>query len=243
MNRFFTADWHLFSDMVRQLGERPYSDVEKMNIAFIRDANQRTHCTYKNTETTDIYGQKTIIKTPVGQDVIYHVGDFFKKEAANKLKPEDILTLINARMILLSGNHDANNRVKAVADCITIDLGIYKNVTISHFPSYADESKCLHLPPHSIHICGHVHKLFKWAYDKYNDILNVNVGMDVWNYHIVSEQELTAYITFALQRLPNTFIGKDTYYKDYVITNDKKTLTEKTNEREEGRPKIWIENK
>ena len=206
MKRFFTADWHFFADMVRQLANRPFPDIYKMNNALIRNANQRANCRNNS------------------KDVIYHIGDFFKYLPTDKVRPEQMLNQISADIILLEGNHDPNNKVKTVAKMIVVDIGQYKNVTLSHWPSYVEESREFRIPCHSIHICGHVHRKFKWAYDKYRDILNINVGVDVWNYNIVSENELDAYITSILRNnLRGSYIGKDIHQmspNDYVLITD-----------------------
>ena len=238
MNRFFTADWHLFSESVRKLGDRPYADIFAMNKALIRNANQRTHCTYKEMSVKDVNGNNVAIKVPIKEDVIYHLGDFYKYDSQFKVKPDEILSHINSKVILLEGNHDKNNRVKILANALTMDIGPFKNVTLSHYPSYYEESKFLNIPNHSIHICGHVHKLYKWAYDKYRDVLNINVGVDVWNYRIVSERELITYITFILQRLDNSFITENintTCHKDFVLTNN--TIEPKNLEKEKDNGK------
>ena len=104
-----------------------------------------------------------------------------KKESfyINQIKP----TFVN-----IKGNHDTNNRVNSVADLIITQLGPY-TVSASHYPSPLNPNNRL-----PIHLCGHVHNLWKHYYDKKNKILNINVGIDVWNYQIVSDQELIDYI-------------------------------------------------
>ena len=62
-------------------------------------------------------------------------------------------------------------------------------VSASHYPSPLNPTNRL-----PIHLCGHVHNLWKHYYDKRNNILNINVGIDAWNYQIVSDQELIDYI-------------------------------------------------
>ena len=229
MRRFFTADWHLFADMVRVLGNRPFSDIYKMNSALINDANQRANCKNFN------------------KDVIYHIGDFFKYLSSDKVRPEQMINQLRANVILLEGNHDPNNRVKSVSKMMVVDIGQYKNVTLSHWPSYDEESRDFRIPCHSIHVCGHVHRKFKWAYDKYRDILNINVGVDVWNYHIVSENELEAYITSILKNnLRDSYIGRNIHQmspSDYVLITDcsfnnkSKTPKEKNNAKGKERPR------
>ena len=51
---------------------------------------------------------------------------------------------------------------------MTMDIGQYKNVTLSHWPSYDEESRDFRIPFHSVHICGHVHDKWKYTFDKLN---------------------------------------------------------------------------
>jgi calcineurin-like phosphoesterase family protein len=66
-------------------------------------------------------------------------------------------------------------------------------VSVSHYPSTDSHSFGQWLPG-DIHICGHVHKKWKHFLDVKNKVLNINVGVDVWNFQIISEDELIKYI-------------------------------------------------
>lgn len=178
MNKYFTADLHLGHGAIMNYCNRPFKSIERMNEVLINNINQRAKAT----------------------DLIIHVGDFacYGKEKGIpgfKVKGCSYLEAIDGTVILVEGNHDRNNRVKAHVKGLTVALPLLGNATVSHYPSndihcpfIFDKSKL------NYHICGHVHGAWKHFYDKENNVLNINVGVDVWNYQLVSIQELTSYI-------------------------------------------------
>lgn len=171
MARFWTSDLHFQHCNIVKYCDRPFKSVERMDDVLIKNINSRA----KN------------------DDTLIHLGDFMcyggeKGVPGEKKKENHYLDKINSSVILIKGNHDKNNRVNSVADLLITQLGPYK-VSASHYPSPINPENKLH-----IHLCGHVHNLWKHYYDKKNKILNINVGIDVWNYQIVSDQELITYI-------------------------------------------------
>ena len=76
---------------------------------------------------------------------------------------------------------------------ITLKNNQYRSVSIGHYPSYDERAKDSFITG-DIHICGHVHKKWKHCWDLTNAVLNINVGVDVWNYKLISEEELIRYI-------------------------------------------------
>ena len=71
-----------------------------------------------------------------------------------------------------------------------IKLGTrFPNVSVSHYPSYSEKSTG-NFKNGDIHICGHVHGAWKHCVDLDHSVLNINVGVDAWNYKIVSDDEL-----------------------------------------------------
>lgn len=131
--------------------------------------------------------------------MLYHVGDLatFKADRGNtglKTNPMEIVNQIPGMFMNIRGNHDINNKVKSICESMRLHLGKrYPDVSMSHYPSYDRRAK-LHFLQGDIHICGHVHGLWKHCLDLDNQVLNINVGVDVWNYKLVSEQELIQYI-------------------------------------------------
>lgn len=190
--RLFSADFHLGMSSILEFENRPFKDIDAMNRALIRSCEQRAK----------------------EDDVIIHVGDLacFKADrhvegrhdvAGLKVKPAELLRNIRAEFINIRGNHDVNNRVKSVCESMTIRLGKkYPNVVIGHYPSY-DPRAAEYVRNGWICLCGHVHGKWKHCLDLDRQILNVNVGVDVWKYRIVTEDELSQYIGRLLTHRPD----------------------------------------
>lgn len=193
MQKFFTSDWHLCSESVFTLAKRPFKDVDRMNDILIRNANQRAS----------------------KKDMIYHLGDFYnkctnKKYRCYRQKHTEYLNSVKSQIVMIEGNHDVQNNIKCIGQLAWTNIGGY-NVTIGHYPSSIREydkkygenltPKCYdNIGRNHIHICGHVHRKWKYYIDEENMILNINVGVDVWKYNIVSESELNNYIDFLLKQ-------------------------------------------
>jgi calcineurin-like phosphoesterase family protein len=173
--KFFTSDWHLNQESLCQ-STRRFKSVETMNKTLINSANSRAKDR---------------------GDIIIHVGDFYcygsdRGSRSIKLNPKIFLDKINAQFINIKGNHDDTNKVLSLTNILGTKVGPY-NVFVSHFPSYEDSS-AVRTKRNIIHICGHVHKSWKSFYDEDRNILNINVGVDVWKNTIVSEAELVVFI-------------------------------------------------
>lgn len=180
MKKYFTSDLHLGHRRILEYCNRPFKSMERMNEVLINNINSRAK----------------------EEDLVIHVGDFacYGKERGtecNRTNPITYFNQIKANTILVKGNHDINNKVKYMCNGLIVSLGKIGSVTVSHYPT-----NDLHCPQEfrtkstqiGYHICGHVHSLWKHYYDKENNKLNINVGIDVWNYQIVSEDELISYI-------------------------------------------------
>lgn len=130
----------------------------------------------------------------------------------------------------LKGNHDISNRVKSLAISMRTALGKrYPNVSVSHYPSYDVHAKG-HWLNGDIHLCGHVHSKWKHCLDLTGNVLNINVGVDVWGYRIVSEEKLIEYIDSLFKKKPDSLDrcrtlenGKVQFFKGEMhdIANDK----------------------
>ena len=145
-------------------------------------------------------------------DVLVHVGDLysFKNDRNNvgglKL-PNEIINNMKATFINIRGNHDLNNKVKSLCESMRTRLGkSILNVSVSHYPSY-DKRAVGNFLKYDIHLCGHVHRKWKHCLDVDNHVLNINVGVDVWNYRIIEEDFLIRYINSVLQ-LPHDKLFK-----------------------------------
>lgn len=173
--RFFTSDWHLNHQAIIDVCDRPFADAADMNVKLITQCNARAK----------------------ENDIVYHLGDLFfsdRDESGHKVKPNAFIPHIKANFLNIEGNHDDNNHVKSFARGMMIDLGPFKNVSMSHYPT-TDPRAAWTFYPGSIHLCGHVHKNWKYLIDFKNKVLNINVGCDMWKYNIIREDELINYIT------------------------------------------------
>lgn len=169
--RFYTADFHLgMTDILRfecrgiEFGGI-FADINAMNSALLGS------CLTKASAT----------------DTIIHAGDLysFKQDRGNKgllEKPNEVIERIPATFINVRGNHDLHNKVKSLCESMRISMGSrFPDVSISHYPSYDRHAKNCFVQG-DIHLCGHVHSQWKHCLDLDNSVLNINVGVDVWNY-------------------------------------------------------------
>lgn len=208
--RYYTADLHLNSGNVIKWFHRKFPTVLKMNDVLINNINMRC---------------KSI-------DTLIHVGDFAvvgnEKGVDNqRIHPNVHIGNINSNLILIKGNHDDSNRVKCHAEyimtdiednsenvsepnaitCMKTNMGkLIRNVSIGHYPSYSSHAAGQFVK-NSVRICGHVHNAWKYYWDRKNDVLNINVGCDVWNYMPVSETDLIIYINKLQTMLKHTWNG------------------------------------
>lgn len=194
MSRFFTSDWHLGSDLIIKYANRPFNRQIDACIGLIDGCNS----------------------TAQRGDVVFHVGDFWlegydrhgKAEDKNELPAaaNDCVKQISARFILLSGNHDDGHGIEADLKSMVVDLNHnYRNVYVSHFPS---DHKLYRGPvgrgsktkDMRIVLCGHVHDKWRLKYDHENRVLNVNVGVDAWDYKPVRDSQITEMLDFVFDK-------------------------------------------
>lgn len=188
MARFWTSDFHLNSTAIIQYAGRPFKSGEKMAEAYIRSCNQQA-------------------RDP--SDMIIHVGDFFLRgkdrhgigDEGLGVSAKEYLSRINAQVFLIEGNHDGSNIGHTHAKQMILDLGPFKNTSVSHYPSTDNGTWTLrgkdkeHL---HVHLCGHVHEKWKWKLDLKKLVLNINVGVDQWKHQIVSEKKLIGFTSSLL---------------------------------------------
>lgn len=185
---FYTSDFHLGSSAIIEYAKRPFKSAEKMAEAYVRSCNQQA-------------------RDP--NDMIVHVGDFCLRghdrhglaDEGLDVTPREWLNKITAQVLLIEGNHDKSNVGHTHAKQLITDLGPFKSVSVSHYPSDTRGTWTLrgldkeHL---HIHLCGHVHEKWKWKLDLDKLVLNVNVGVDQWRHQIVSEKKLIGFISSLL---------------------------------------------
>ena len=208
--RFWTADTHFNHPNIIRYCNRPQLKIGdllddgswisgelavertiQMNKALIRDANMRVKM----------------------EDTVISVGDFAckggeKGVAGLNVKPIELLCSCNGKWILVEGNHDDNNGVKADCSFMETTIGKYR-VGVQHRPLL--ETGCefqgkYRIPDWKIKrelfhaeycrkmfdfvICGHVHNA--WQYKVIAGILHINVGVDVNRYMPINDTEVVA---------------------------------------------------
>ena len=204
--RFFSADFHLGFSALLDIEKRPFNTVDEMNDALVGSCVRLTR----------------------EDDIIIHLGDLASFGSDNHLgtkskglsvKPYELLKGIRATFLNVRGNHDLRNRVKSACDSMQLHLGKrYPNVTAGHYPSYDVRARD-YVKRGWINLCGHVHSKWKHCLDLDRSVLNVNVGVDVWEYMPVSEDELVQYINRLLKHKPDDLFrckregGKASFYE------------------------------
>ena len=174
--RFFSSDFHFNSCCLVDAQVRPFKTVEKMNEAIIRNVNQRCK----------------------EDDILIHLGDFIqygndRRWPGMKTKPFEFIRRLNPMFVNVQGNHDAHNNMKSACTSMRTHLGRKYSVSISHYPSNNPLAKGT-FRKGDVHLCGHVHGAWKHFIDFENKVLNINVGVDVWRFNPVGEDELICYI-------------------------------------------------
>ena len=187
-HKYFSSDFHFGFESLLKLDSWPFKSIEKHDAALIRSCKQRAK----------------------PEDIIYHLGDLacFKQDMhldskGLDVKPYELIKDIPATFINIRGNHDLNNKVKSVCDSMHMFLSKrYPSVSLSHYPTYDHrcDASCMIAP---IHLCGHTHGSWKHCLDLDNKILNVNMGCMVWNWRIVSDDELIAYLNKLFKKTPD----------------------------------------
>lgn len=151
---YFTADLHFGHKNIIEYCDRPFKDMDEMNLALIEELNA---C----------------------DDEVWIIGDF---AFYNRTKINEILDMITVPLVLVRGNHDSKVTVKAfeergfpVLTGTTMNIA-GRHVKISHYP-FNDDRYPERSPKDdgSILIHGHVHD--KW---KING-RQVNLGWDAWH--------------------------------------------------------------
>ena len=189
---FFTSDWHLNDELILKVCKRPFKSAARMTEVLIKQANQRAK-------------DKT--------DTIIHVGDFIQRGLdrgtgvrEDQISARDALKQIAANVILLEGNHDENNRCNTMGKVLLRKVGKFDCI-VQHFPCTVPQAFrfCSDAGEVIINICGHVHDKWAFKFDEYTNVLNVNVGIDIYPY-MIKECDLAQKIETELKRL-----GKKTY--------------------------------
>ncbi|MBS1954472.1 MAG: metallophosphoesterase family protein [Cyanobacteria bacterium SZAS-4] len=177
MTNWFTSDHHFGHAKIIVYCDRPYDSVEEMNEELVDSWNE-------------------VVKS---DDTVYYLGDFSLKTSAM----EQYAPRLNGRKILIAGNHDgchpSNHNGKLG------QLSLYKKyfaevheelewngLLLHHIPYHDDVD---HRYPEYrpidnglILLHGHVHQ--RWT----TNGRQINVGVDVWDYVPVHEEQILALV-------------------------------------------------
>lgn len=173
---FFTSDLHFGHKNIIRFDNRPFSTVEEMDEALIRNWNAKVS----------------------DEDTVYVLGDI---SWYNDAKTSEIINSLHGHKILIKGNHDrVHGKVRFCFEEITdykeIDVNGHK-ITLCHYPTSTDIIT-VHL---AYMFYGHVHNSHEWQMtDNYRyelEQLDVkcnayNVGVMVQNYEPVTFEEVLA---------------------------------------------------
>jgi len=239
--RYFTSDLHFGSANINKYAKRPFADAVDALNKLVFNIND-------NLEARDtlIHVGDFMLSGADRHDKVHDTGLGYKlADYVGMLKP-------NA-LILLAGNHDDGHNCETTGRCMLIDLNHnWRGVTVGHYPStnhngyegkfggrwvrdkwnggHGTMAWVKDKTPH-IHLCGHVHDKWLVLYDAEQNVLNVNVGVDVWNYKPVRDAELTDLLDYIFHKSVNPFLFKKTWTMDRrsfdaVIENDRKLRAE-----------------
>ena len=178
MTTWFTADLHLGHARIVELCGRPFADVGEMNEAIIARWNERVQ----------------------PGDRVFVLGDVALGRIAETLP---LITRLHGDKLLVPGNHDRcwsghskvrsvdRTRYEDVGFTILPDLHRHGDWWLCHLPTagdshdedrYRDHRPVI--PDGDWLVHGHVHE--KWRVNG----RQVNVGVDVWDFAPVSEDEV-----------------------------------------------------
>jgi calcineurin-like phosphoesterase family protein len=186
-NIWLTSDTHFGHKNILHLGEgRPFDTIEEHDAALIENWNS-------------VVGKN---------DIVFHLGDFSMSIA----DMEGVAPFLNGFTVLVAGNHDAcwtrngtrtGKSVRAAQRYVDAGLSVVGygqlNATVrglrlprlSHLPAQGDHTAMSRydefrpvLNRREFLLCGHVHHAWR------RHGLQVNVGVDKWNYTPVNYDEV-----------------------------------------------------
>lgn len=175
--KYFTSDLHFYHKNIIRFCKRPYSGTDEMIDGLLKNIKEKTK----------------------RGDIIYSLGDMFL-ESKKRLETIEKIEQLERTFINIKGNHDSSDNPFTICDFLILHkIFGQETISLAHKPSNEFENKEIFKTLGiKIHICGHVHSLWKSAYDESLDVINVNVGVDVWNYSPVSCGELSTYIQWCI---------------------------------------------
>ena len=220
MKRYFTSDLHLGSKLINKYAHRPWTDAKSAYEAL----------------------RNNIWEVVDPNDTLIHCGDFLlsgadrhgtEEDLGLDISQEEYVKSIGTRLFLLSGNHDDAHNGDTDAKSLILDLNQnWRNVYVNHFPS---DHRFYHGPRASrssdkifINLWGHVHDAWLLKWDRKNGVVNVNVGVDVWDYKPVSDVQITKMLDYLWNgkvRAPDVMTRKQ--YEEWVEKHEKQVKLER----------------
>jgi calcineurin-like phosphoesterase family protein len=191
---YFTSDWHIGHENIITYCQRPFANVNEMNASLIANYNARV---------TD-------------EDTCYFVGDICLGDRQVNLK---LFQQLRGTRILITGNHDAVFRItdqpkarkhlelymqagfSEIHDHLVLHLPEFSRpIRLYHFPyigslvedSQGHEARFSHyrIPDDgTLLLHGHTHQK-----ERRSGPNSIHVGVDAWNYQIVSLAEINELI-------------------------------------------------
>jgi calcineurin-like phosphoesterase family protein len=175
MTTWLTSDHHFGHKNIIEYCNRPFADVAEMNEGLVVAWNERVS----------------------SSDIVYYLGDFSLKSTLM----EQFAPRLNGRKILVAGNHDSCH--PSNHDGTFKKLALYKKYfdevvdelqwsefLLHHMPYYDDDDdrfpEFRPINEGKILLHGHVHQ--RWL----TNGRQINVGVDVWDYAPVSEEQIRA---------------------------------------------------
>lgn len=114
-------------------------------------------------------------------DTVYFIGDLFDLQLGKNFSiVERLVNKLKGRKILILGSHDYLEPFKYIEagfESVHTSLQVGE-FTLVHDPAVSCINRSM------IFLCGHVHDLFRIRLNA------VNIGVDIWNFFPVSEEEI-----------------------------------------------------
>lgn len=169
---YFTSDLHLNHKAAIHMNGRPFANIDEMNETLIANINSKV----------------TI------EDTLYILGDVAYRGGVDKAN--QLISRINGKKILISGNHDHKSLDPALFESIHDFLEIHAdgvNISLMHYPMVSWPKKGYG----SLHLHGHQHNTADYNYEQHKlGILRYDVGVDANHYYPVSLEELKSFFRF-----------------------------------------------
>lgn len=168
---YFISDNHWGHKAVIWMENRPFQDIDHMNISMVESWN-------------------SVVKD---DDEVYYLGDLSYKINPNHLA--NILNNLKGKIYLIKGNHDHDkfikksiNRFEWIKDYYEFNYeheGVTYKFVLFHYPIYSWNG----MWRGSIHVCGHTHSKSKEYFENCPGRI-INVSCEGLNYKPISIVEI-----------------------------------------------------